>query len=65
MKINYTVLSGKTFEVSEDFKTVGMSILWQAMINAKKDGSPLAEKILEEAHAIMSAVLYGEIKKEA
>lgn len=59
--IKYTTLSGQEYEVTEDFKALGMSALWQAYLN---ETNLKAKTLLEEAHRIMSAVLYGKITKE-
>jgi hypothetical protein len=61
-EIRYVTLSGQEHKVSESFKLHGMSALW----NAQK-GIPTFHdsnnRLLDEAHSIMSAVLYGTIKR--
>ncbi len=61
MGIKYKTLSGKELMVSNDFRCFGMDALWKAFVNEK---NPRIAKMLEEAHSIMSGVLYGEITKE-
>lgn len=62
MEIKYTTLSGQEFEVSNDFRCFGMNVLWNAFMQAK-EGTKQAQ-LLNEAHSIMSGVLYGKITKE-
>lgn len=58
-KIKYVTLSGQEHVVSDDFICFGMSALWRAMESA--EGSQ--KSLLEEAHSIMSGVLYGTVTK--
>ena len=66
MKIKYTTLAGKEFEVSDEFQVRGMHVLWAAYEAAAHNygGDGQRAKMLNEAHGIMSAVLYGTITKE-
>lgn len=65
MKIEVTTLAGKTVEVSDDFQFRGMHDLWVAMEHEINDyGHTPRAKMLEEAHTIMSAVLYGTVVKK-
>ena len=57
--ITCTPLSGKDFEVSDNCKMFVMKVLWNAAVKAPQDS--IEQQVLDEAHAIMSAVLYGKI----
>ena len=64
MKIKYTTLAGQTKEISQEFQQFGMKVLWNAYENARHDHMAVNTVLLNEAHGIMSAVLYGTITKE-
>lgn len=59
MTIEYKDLTGNKREVSESFSQYGMSMLWEKI---HREGNPLVKELLEEAHMIMSGVLYGTIE---
>ena len=58
--MKYWTLTGKENKVTDKFKMFGLMALWAAKENCK---NPAQAKLLDEAHSIMSAVLYGEIEK--
>ena len=60
-KIKYTTLSGQEYEVSENFIMHGMSAIWNVQNRAQ---NPAIKELLDEAHRIMSGVIYGTITKE-
>jgi hypothetical protein len=59
--IKYTALSGQENIVSDDFRMYGLMVLWALAVSEKNERTA---QFLYEAHSIMSAVLYGDIKKD-
>jgi len=59
--IKYTPLSGPEQEISDDFIMHGMAAIWNARV---RSDSLKSQALLDEAHRIMSALLYGTIKRE-
>jgi hypothetical protein len=57
--IYYVTLSEQILKVSDKFKQCGMGVLWINYI--KETDNLLIKEMLNEAHSIMSGLLYGKI----
>lgn len=60
-KIEYTSLSGMTRRLSDEFQTNAMGFIWNLYLT---ENNPKIKSLLDELHCVVSAVLYGNIRRE-